>query len=130
MIVAVMASIAVLMPPPVHGDFDHDGRPDVAEVVSTRSGEYQLIVRHGDEARPVSVVMNLTAKQLANFYVTKAKPGRWKTWCGKGGGSNKDPCPRTHVTLTGDTLDFGTEEASQAVALWTGKAFEVVFLSD
>lgn len=128
MILALLAAAAINLPAPVRGDFDHDGKPDVAEVVAAPGGKFNLVVRRG--AGPVEVVDTFDVKAVANLYVTKAKPGRYQTWCGKGGGADKDPCPRRSVVLSGDTLDYGAEEASELVAVWTGKRFEVVPLSD
>ena len=126
----IMAAAIARVPAPVRGDFDHDGKPDVAEIASGPRGNYRLIVRRGAAGHPVSIVTTFTRQELANLYLTKAKPGRWQTWCGKGGGNEGDPCPRTSVQLRGDTLDFGTEESTEFVAIWTGRRFEVVQLSD
>lgn len=130
MFLAMLAAAAVHLPHPVRGDFDHDGRPDVAEVVAAPGGQYRLIVRRGAPGHPVAVIATFAAAELANLYVDTARPGRWPTWCGKGGGAGNTPCPRKSVTLKGDTLDFGMTEASESVAIWTGQRFEVVLLSD
>jgi len=57
-------------------------------------------------------------------------PGTCETACGKGIGSADTPCPERSVTLDRPTLEFGMEEASQAVAIWDGLRFRVVWLSD
>lgn len=130
MIAAILAAAALHLPAPVRGDFDHDGRSDTAEVVATLGGRFELIIRRGARGHPTAVIATFHAADLPDLYVTKATPGRWKTWCGKGGGSDDQPCPRTYVVLKGETLDFGIQEASESVALWTGKRFEIVRLSD
>jgi hypothetical protein len=113
----------------VRGDFDHDEKPDLAEVVPNGQGAWRLVIRRGAAGHPTPTITELSADELANF-VTKAKPGRWRTWCGKGGDMEDDqPCEPV-VRLRGDTLDFGTEEASEAVAICTGKQFRIVWLSD
>jgi len=126
----LLAGAITGLPAPVRGDFDHDGKIDVAEIVPAANGRFDLVIRRGAAGHPVSVIASYNASQLANLYVTTAKPGHWRTWCGKGGGADSDPCPRASVTLKGDTLDFGMKEASESVAIWTGQRFEVVLLSD
>lgn len=127
--VALAAAVAQF-PAPVHGDFDHDGKPDLAEVVAGPGDAYQLIVRRGAAGHPVSLIATFTRKELPDLYITKAKPGSWPTWCGKGGGNEGDRCPHKLVLLHGDTLDFGMEESTESVAIWTGKKFEIDLLSD
>ncbi len=126
----ILASAVMSLPAAVRGDFDHDGKPDVAEVMARHDGAYQLVIHRSDPRRSVAVITTLSGSELANFFVSKGRPGHYRTWCGKGGGQDGDPCPRKSVTLRGDTLTFGTEEASESVALWTGRGFEVVLLSD
>jgi hypothetical protein len=124
-----MAAAVAHFPAPIRGDFDHDGKPDVAAVVAGPKGGYRLIVHRGAVGHPVSIVTTFTRNELPDF-LTSAKPGRWETWCGKGGGNDRDPCPRRFVRLRGDTLDFGHAESTEFVAIWTGRGFEVVQLSD
>ena len=126
----IMAAVVAQVPATVRGDFDHDGKQDVAEIVPGPRGVYRLIVRRGAAGHPVALVTTFKRQDLVNLYLTTAKPGRWPTWCGKGGGAIDDPCPRRFVRLRGDTLDVGTEESTEFVALWTGRRFEVVQLSD
>jgi hypothetical protein len=126
---ALAAAISHL-PASIRGDFDHDGKSDIAEVVAARNGSYRLVIRPGDPRQPVAIITTITGAELANFFIAKGRPGLYRTWCGKGGGSDKDPCLRKVVRLRGDTLTFGTEEASESVVLWNGKRFEVVLISD
>ena len=126
----LLAAAIARVPPPVHGDFHHDGKPDVAEVVSSRHGVYRLIIRRAAPGHPISIIETFSSDRLPNLYVTTERPGRWRTWCGKGGRSDADPCPQKSVTLRGDTLAFGMKEASESVAIWTGHKFRVVLLSD
>jgi hypothetical protein len=131
MLAAVLIAVAIArLPAPIHGDFDHDGKLDVAEIVARRDGSYQLVIRRSDRARSVSLIETISANELPSYYVTKGRAGHYRTWCGKGGGSDDDSCPRKSVTLRGDILTFGMQEASESVAIWTGKRFEVVLLSD
>ena len=122
-----VASMIATLPRPIRGDFDQDGRPDVAEVLANRAGSFILVVRRGAEPSKLAVVD--TIEDVTDFYLASQKPGRAVTACAKGLGENR-PCKRTTVTTRGETLAFGTEEASGAVALWNGKTFEVEWLSD
>ncbi|WP_309089659.1 hypothetical protein [Phenylobacterium sp.] len=122
------AAVVAMSPAPVRGDFDGDGKIDTAEVTQSGRGQYELIVHLArDERAPVTVA---TFNELASLHVTTQRPGRHKTWCGKGGGPKDAPCPRREVTLSGDTLAFGTKEASLMVAIWNGESFDVIGLSD
>jgi hypothetical protein len=127
MLAAVFAAAAFALPAPVDGDFDHDGRLDQAEIVRTGFG-YSLVVRRAADPRHPAVVYS--TPRLGDFYLAKAKPGRWRTACGKGYGPGQDRCLRKTIRLAGDTLDFGVRESSEAVAIWTGRRFEVVWISD
>jgi hypothetical protein len=127
----ILASALSSAPAPVGGDFDHDGKADLAQIVPGKHGLYQLVIRRGAGGHPVSVIVDdLTKDQLGDLFLARAKPGRWRTWCGKGGGDDSEPCLRKSVRLRGDTLSFGTREASEAIALWIGRKFEVVWMSD
>lgn len=113
---------------PVTGDFDRDGTPDVAVIEDAPGGGKQLVVRPGREgALPLTVAL---IDQPETFHFGKAAAGTYATACGKGLGPAGEPCPRRAVTVEGDTLRFGTDESSEAVAIWTGTAFERVWLSD
>ena len=114
---------------PIRGDFDHDGKTDVVKFVAKPKGDYQLIVRRKRAGRPVSIITSVVRSDMPNLFLTIAKPGRWRTWCGKGGGSVSAPCPRAFVDLYGMTIDFGTEGSTEFVAIWTGRKFTVVQLS-
>jgi hypothetical protein len=129
MLVAIMAAAAASLPAPVNGDFDHDGTADVAAVVATDAG-YDLVVRPGAIARGQIKVTTLQSKDLSGFYLGKAAAGVEATACAKGLGRAADPCPVRSVTLAGDTLQFGTTEASRAVAVWVDGQFKVVWLDD
>lgn len=129
MLAIILAAATAALPAPVTGDFDHDGKADVAAVVAVGGG-YDLVVRPGDSARPRVRVTTLNSKTLGGFYLGKAKAGVEATACAKDLGRATDLCAVRSVTLTGDTLQFGTAEASRAVALWADGQFRVVWLSD
>ena len=128
MITALLFAAALAVPPPVTGDFDHDGRPDRAELVPAGEG-YRLQVRLA--ARPQAPVVVDTTGELEGFYFRLARPGTITTWCGKERAlDRKAPCPRRTVRLRRDTLEFGFTEKASAVAPWTGRGFEVIWISD
>lgn len=110
----------------VRGDFDHDGKQDLALFVP-RDGGFDLRIRLASGGPDITLEH---FDRLDNIYIEKAAPGTYKTWCGKGGGADDDPCPATELTLTGDVLAFGAEESSQVVAVWDGKAFQITLMSD
>lgn len=127
MVAALIMAAAVGLPAPIWGDFDHDGRRDRAGVVRSGRGVYSLVVWRGvDPKRPVVVD---TMRDVAGFYLAKAPRGRFRTACGKGYDLG-EPCRYRTVRVTGDVLDFGTAEASEAMAFWNGRRFEVVWMSD
>ncbi|MBY0582329.1 MAG: hypothetical protein K2P68_05340 [Sphingomonas sp.] len=125
-----LSAIVVDLPHPVRGDFDHDGKIDVAQIVPGRANDYQLVIKSGDRAHSIYVIDKIKRDAVSNVFLAKMMRGRWTTWCGKGGGEEGEPCPRRSLTIRADALTYGTKEASQAVALWTGGHFEVVWLDD
>ena len=124
MLAIILAAATAALPAPVSGDFDRDGVTDVAALVAVDGG-YDLIVRPGGASR---AAVKVTTLKASHIFLAKAAPGVEATACAQGAGTG--PCARKSVTLTGDTLAFGTPEASRAVALWTGERFEVVWLDD
>ena len=125
----VLAAALSGLPAPVSGDFDRDGKADVAAVVEANGG-YDLVVRSGDSARGQIRVMTLKSTTLSDFYLGKAAEGVEATVCAKGLGRATDPCAVKSVTIAGDTLQFGTRESSRAVAVWADDRFQVVWLDD
>jgi len=130
MLAAISLALAVVgLPHPIRADFDHDGKADIAEVVAAK-GRYQLVIRRGAAPGAPVVLDTFDRNAVRRLYIEKSDPGRWQTWCGKGGGTATEPCPHDYVILRGDTLAFGMEEASMSVAIWNGRRFDVVLLSD
>lgn len=129
MLQLVLAAAVATLPAPVSGDFDHDGKVDVAAVVASGDG-YDLVVRPGGEGRAQIRIRSLNTNILNGFYLGKAVEGVQATACAKDLGRATDLCAVKSVTLAGDTLQFGTKEASRAVALWMDNQFQVVWLED
>ena len=127
MIALLLAATTALAP--LKGDFDHDGRQDTAQIVSS-DGHYGLRITRGADPRHPVVVWDLGAAKPLYPFVVKARAGRFQTACGKGLGSDSDPCPHAWVTVKAGDLSFGIEESTGAVALWNGKRFDVEWLSD
>ncbi len=129
--IGLVALAAALMnvPEPIRGDFDWDGKIDVARAVRTADGYDLVIVRAANPRKPVII---FSTTDFGNIYVDKEPPGLLKTWCGKRIERRKrdQPCPRKILNLRGETLSYGWEEASMAVAYWNGKKFEEVWISD
>ena len=123
---ALMAALGA--PAALHGDFDHDGKPDTAQIVRGASGERQLVIRRGAEAGPVLV--RSLGTSAGDVFLEAAKPGHWPTACAKGLGRDDQPCPRKTIDTRGGELMFGTREASLWVVEWNGRTFESVALSD
>lgn len=110
--------------PTVSGDFDRDGLEDRAYFRELAG--HDLVVERG--VGRMSVVAPVS--DPSDFYLGVLAPGTYQTACGKGFGSRDAPCPERSVTLDRPALQFGTKEASQAVAIWDGDRFRVVWLSD
>lgn len=100
---------------------------DVAEVLTNWAGGFVLVISRAADPARLQIVDTLD--DVTRFYLDKQKPGEMATTCGKGMGVDAE-CKVPSVTLTGDTLACGTEEASRAVVIWNGKTFVVEWLSD
>ena len=109
----------------VTGDFDRDGVLDQAFVRSA-NGELQVVIRgHSGEA-----IVYTAQPGGEPPYLGKLPAGTYATACAKGIGSRKVPCDPRSIRVAGDTLAFGTPEASQAAVLWSDGRYRVVWLSD
>ena len=108
----------------VSGDFDRDGRTDHAYVRVT-DGISELVVRRANGQ--IVVVDRVNAH--SDFYLEMMPPGDYRTECAKGLGCARS-CATPILSVRGDALQFGTREASQAVALWQDGRFRVHWLSD
>lgn len=122
--VSLVVSAALALAP-VSGDFDRDGLADRA-YLREAAGGYEIVVERG--SGDSAVVHAVT--DSAHLYIGTLAPGIYETACGKGLGPRRAPCLERSVDLDGPTLEFGTEEASQAIVLWDGARFRVVWLSD
>ncbi|MBI1685057.1 hypothetical protein [Caulobacter hibisci] len=123
---ALLLALAAALPA-LAGDFDGDGKVDQARL-EPRGGAHVLVVERGAApGKPETVTLVADA---ANFFIAAQPAGTYPTLCAKDVGA---PCaadePRK-LELKAPTLSFGTEEASMAVAVWTGERFAVTWLTD
>lgn len=120
--------VAASVPAPLSGDFDHDGRPDLAAVVREGDEAYVLSVKRG--GAPDAPARIRLGKGFPDI-LTAAEARRVETTaCAKGAGPHDTPCPDKIVTVEKGDLLFGSAEASLAVAKWDGRAFRVTWISD
>ncbi|NGM49885.1 hypothetical protein G5B46_09735 [Caulobacter sp. 602-2] len=123
---ALLIALAAALPS-LAGDFDGDGKADQARL-EPRGGAHVLVVeRAAAPGKPETVTMVADA---SGFFIATQPPGAYPTTCAKDVGA---PCaadePRK-VELKAPALAFGAEEASLAVAVWTGERFAVTWLND
>lgn len=127
MIGLLAATLTLAQLPSLTGDFDHDGRRDAAALIK-HGAEYQLVVTRGASTKKPLVLLSLA--NPSNFYLGKAQGGVFATACGKGLGAGMMRCDHPRVSLKGNELAFGVREASNAVAVWKGNRFDLVWLTD
>jgi hypothetical protein len=108
----------------VTGDFDDDGVLDRAFVRSA-GGQYHVVV----SGRTGETIVH-TVRASAPPVLSKLQPGTYATACAKGAGARTAPCDARSITIVGDALQFGTPESSQAAALWSGRDYRIVWISD
>ena len=120
--------VSAILPGPISGDFDHDGKADTARIVRAGEGAHVLeIVRGAAPDAPVRIELG---RYAPDYIVPAENSGAVATSCGKGGGANTDPCPRKSVQVTRGDLLVGAAEASESVFIWDGHAFRRDWLSD
>ena len=123
---ALLAS--AVLPGPISGDFDHDGKADTARILRAGDGGYVLEISRG--AAPKAPVRLELGRYAPNYMVPAKNGGVVATSCGKGAGPDTDPCPRKSVQVTRGDLLLGAAEASEAVFIWDGQTFRQDWLSD
>lgn len=119
---------AAVLPGPISGDFDHDGKTDTARLTRGDNGAYVLEVARG--AAPASPVRIALGRHAPDYMVPAKNGGLVATACAKGAGANTDPCPRKSVQITRGDLLVGAAEASESVFIWDGQTFRRDWLSD
>lgn len=119
--------LAASLPASLSGDFDHDGKRDVATIARQGDAGHVLSIKRGAAPdAPARIPLRGAPDILA-----AAEAGRVEaTACAKGAGPHDAPCPDKVVTVEKGDLLFGSAEASLAVAKWDGRAFRVTWISD
>jgi hypothetical protein len=120
--------LSTVLPGPISGDFDHDGKTDTARILRAGGGPYVLEISRG--AAPKTPVRIDLGRYAPDYMVPAKNGGKVATACGKGSGPDNAPCPRASVQVTRGDLLFGTSEASEAVLIWDGQTFREDWLSD
>ncbi|HJV40108.1 hypothetical protein [Caulobacter sp.] len=120
--------VSAILPGPISGDFDHDGKADTARILRAGADAYVLEISRG--AGPAAPVRIELGRNPPDYMVPAKNGGSMATACGKGVGAKTAPCPRASVQVTRGDLLFGSAEASEAVLIWDGRAFRQDWLSD
>lgn len=63
----ISASALAALPKPVTGDFDYDGKQDIAEVVEQARGKYVLRVRRASRPRHPSRSTRLATRPVSSW---------------------------------------------------------------
>ncbi|WP_299008280.1 hypothetical protein [uncultured Caulobacter sp.] len=119
--------VSAILPGPISGDFDHDGKADTARILRAGGGYILEISRGAAPKAPARIDLG---RYAPNYMVPAENSGAVATACGKGAGAKTDPCPRASVQVTRGDLLFGSAEASEAVLIWDGRTFRQDWLSD
>jgi hypothetical protein len=117
------------------GDFDGDGKQDVAELLVDISGKhFGLFIKRASAPDWLTVDgAQGEVKDLANFGIDLVKPGKYKTACGKGYGdyacSHGEP---EVLELSRPAVDYFYNESSDFIFYWDakGKKFIQIQMSD
>ncbi len=117
----------------VKGDFDGDGKGDVAEIlINPSSSQFALFIRLTSTAKWQQVA-SYELKDLDRFGIDFVKPGKYETACGKGYGdyacAHGEP---DSLTLSSVAIDFFYTESSDSILYWDPKTkeFRRVLISD
>jgi hypothetical protein len=102
------------------GDFDGDGRRDVAKLTANGSS-YRLVAQLSSEPREI-VISEGNDSRYGDFLGT-VPPGTYTP----SRACEDHPKP---VVVKHEAISYGSSEASESVIYWTGKKFEWVCIGD
>jgi hypothetical protein len=118
----------------VIGDFDGDGKPDIAEILVDLSGKrWALFVKLQSSGNWQRVGDENEIEWLGGMGIALVKPGKYETACGKGYGeefcAHGEP---KYLKLSNDAIDLFKEESADSIAYWEQQAqkFRFVQMSD
>lgn len=120
--IATFVAAMLVLPSPISGDFDGDGRPDRAGFFGNGNA-VRIEVRLA--AWPGRVWPAPESQGPAGvLFLARLPAVRHTSLCDVDNG-NRRPCAAP-VTVRTDAIGFGAPEASMAVAWWTGKDFRTI----
>jgi hypothetical protein len=118
----------------VEGDFDGDGKPDVAELlINDSTKKFALFVRLASEPTWQRVSEQMDVASLDRFAIDLVKPGRYETACGKG--YDDSFCAHgepDYLVLSHPAIDFIYTESADNIFYWDEKtkSFREIAMSD
>jgi hypothetical protein len=112
-------------------DLDGDGRQDRAAILlNPRRGRIGVFALRAAAGRYEAIeAFKGDASELHTFSIYPASPGFHEDVCARGIGDDSRPC-RRGATAQWTGIAFGTVEASEAVAFWNGRRFDIIWTSD
>jgi hypothetical protein len=118
----------------VTGDFDSDGKPDLAELlINPVSSQFALFVKLSSTGKWQMLGEPYDENSLDRFGIDLVKPGKYETACGKGYGdyacAHGEP---DSLKLSTPAIDIFYTESSDSIVYWDSvtKAFREVLISD
>lgn len=115
------------------GDFDGDGRPDIAEVyVNRHTGNHAVFITLNARAvARVYKVIEAPANLMARIGISRAVPGEYRNACAKGlGAKGLGGCTPTKFKMKYDGLAYFIFESAQEMVYWDGRGFVDEAVSD
>jgi hypothetical protein len=118
----------------VKGDFDGDGKPDIAELlVNPSRSQFALFVKLASADTWQLLDKPCDLKSLGRFGIDVVKAGKYETACGKGYGdwacAHGEP---DWLRLSNPGIDFFYTESSDSIYYWDRQSnqFREVVMSD
>jgi hypothetical protein len=118
----------------VKGDFDGDGKPDIAELlVNPSAKQFALFVSLSSNRNWQLLAKSDAMGNFDRFGIDYVKPGKYETACGKGYGDYA--CAHGEpdlLELKRPAIDFIYTESSDTIYYWDqkSKSFQAVLMSD